>query len=195
MNKTLIVLLCFLMTTPLAHASFFSMGPRVGVSRSQVKVNAAPGNAALEGLQLEDHWGYHVGAFTRFDLLLCYVQPEILFTSFGAKFKKNNQAIELSYTKLDIPAMLGLSLLGVFRVQIGPVFSWLLRATEGNKDVKKHYNSTTTGWQIGLGVDIWKVGIDLKYERSPSNFGDKIAGISTDHGYAQWILSIGFNVL
>ncbi len=195
MKKTLIVLLCFLMTTPLTHASFFSMGPRVGVSTFRVNVNAAPGNTALAGLQLKDRWGYHLGAFTRFDLLLCYVQPEILFTGSGAKFKNNNKVIELSYAKLDIPIMLGLSFFKVLRVQLGPVFSGLLRAREGEKDVKEHYSSITTGWQAGLGVDIWKVGIDLKYEGSLSKFGDKIAGISTDHGYAQWILSIGFNVL
>jgi hypothetical protein len=195
MKKTLIVLLCFLMTAPLTHASFFSMGPRVGVSTFRVKVNAAPGNTAPKGLQLEDHWGYHGGAFTRFDLLLCYVQPEILFTSSGAKFKKNNKAIELSYAKLDIPIMLGFSFFKVLRVQLGPVFSRLLGAKEGEKDVKEHYSSITTGWQAGLGVDIWKVGIDLKYESSLSKFGEKIAGISTDHGHAQWILSIGFNIL
>jgi hypothetical protein len=66
---------------------------------------------------------------------------------------------------------------------------------KGEKILREHYSSITTGWQAGLGVDIWKVGIDLKYEGSLSKFGKEIAGISTDHGYAQWIFGVSFNIL
>ena len=149
----------------------------------------------VASLQLENNWGYHVGFFTRFDLVAFHIQPEVLFTGASVQAKQRNGVFKLGFTKLDIPAMLGLSLLEVFRVQIGPVFSWLLSATEGNKDVKEHYSNMTTGWQAGLGVDIWKVCIDLKYEGSLSRFGDEIAGINTNHGHTMWMLSIGVNML
>jgi len=116
-------------------------------------------------------------------------------TSSGAIFKKNHQPIKLDFTKLDIPVMLGLSVFKAFRTQLGPVFSVLSSAKEGEKDTRKHYSSITAGWQVGLGVDIWKVGIDLKYEGSLSKFGNEIAGISVDHGYGQWIFGVSFNIL
>lgn len=195
MKKTPIVLLCLFVSAPLTHASFFSMGPRVGGSTSQVSVNSASDNTALTGLKQTNHWNYHAGVFTRFNLLLCYVQPEILFASFDAKSRKDNKVLKLSCTKLDIPAMVGFSFLGVLRVQLGPVFSWLLSAKEGTKNVRGRYSSTTTGWQAGLGVDIWKIVVDFKYESSASKFEDKNASISTEYGSAPWILSIGFNIL
>jgi hypothetical protein len=147
MKRKAIVLLCFFASTPLTHANFFSMGPRIGVNISQVGVNPAPNNTAPAGLKQIHCWGYHAGIFTRFNLLLCHVQPEILLTSSDAKFKRNNKVLKLSCTKLDIPAMVGLSFLGVFRVQLGPVFSWLLSTKKENKYVTEHYSSVTTSWQ------------------------------------------------
>jgi Outer membrane protein beta-barrel domain len=171
------------------------MGPRVGMNISRVEINSAPNNTAPEDLKQTHHWGYHAGVFTRFNLLLCHVQPEILFTTFDAQFKRNNKVLKLSCTKLDIPAMVGLSFLRVFRIQLGPVFSWLLSTKEEKEYVRKHYSSMTTGWQAGLGVDIWRIVIDFKYASRTSKFEDKITGISTDYGYTPWILSVGFNIL
>lgn len=158
-------------------------------------MNSEKDNTALANLQLEDHWGYHVGVFTRLDLFTFYVQPEVLLTGYGAKFSKNNKVLQLGFTQLSIPAMVGRSFFRVFRAQIGPVFSLLLSAKEGEKDVKDHYSNTTIGWQGGLGFDAWKMVIDLKYEGNLSRFGSTIAGTRTNHRYALWILSVGVNIL
>lgn len=91
--------------------------------------------------------------------------------------------------------MVGRSFFRVARVQIGPVFSLLLSAKEGEKDIKEYYNSITIGWQSGVGFDVWKMVIDLKYEGNLSRFGNEIAGIRTNHGYALWVLSVGVNIL
>jgi len=45
-----------------------------------------------------------------------------------------------------------------------------------------------------VGVDVWNVLIDLKYEGTLSRFGDKIAGIRTNHGHALWSLGVGFKI-
>lgn len=179
-----------------AHATIFSIGPRIGASTFEVKINSSEGSTAHETLRPQSGWGYHVGLFTRFDLRAIYIQPELLFTGSSAKFSPGNKAFTLSFNKLDVPAMVGCHFLGVFRAQLGPVFSWLFRAMEGNKKVKEHYCSPIVmGWQGGLGVDIWNMVIDLKYEGNLSRFGDQIAGMNTKHGYALWMLSVGFNML
>lgn len=195
MKRVIIALLCFTISTSWAHANIFSIGPRIGLSVSQVKVNPPEGSTAHETLQLKDGWGYHLGIFTRFDLFAVYIQPEVLITGSGAKFSQGNKEFKLSFNKLDVPAMVGLSFLGFVRAQLGPVFSLLISATEGETDVKNYYNRFTVGWQGGLGVDIWNMVIDLKYEGSLSSFGEKIAGIDTKHGHALWMLSLGFNIL
>jgi Outer membrane protein beta-barrel domain len=195
MQRKVIVLLFFFASTPLAYADFFSMGPRIGVNISRARINSTSNNTATTGLEQVHPWGCHVGVFTRFKLLLCYAQPEILFTSLDAKFKSNNKMLRLSCTRLDIPAMVGVSLLRVFRVQVGPVFSWLLSAKEEEKYVREPCNSITTGWQAGIGIDIWRIIIDLKYETRRSTLEDKIIGTRIDYGYTPWMLSVGFNML
>jgi Outer membrane protein beta-barrel domain len=193
-KKIIIVNLCFVFSFGIAHANIFSIGPRVGFSVSPSKVHLAHGKKPTP-LQLKDHWGFHAGIFSRLELFTFYAQPEILLTSSGAKVSKDNQVIQLDFTQLSIPAMAGISFFGVVRAQIGPVFSLLLSAKEKGKDVIEHYSSMTVGWQGGLGFDLWRMVIDLKYEGNLSKFGNETAG-RTNPGHAPWAtLSVGINIL
>ncbi|XWN35133.1 MAG: porin family protein [Roseivirga sp.] len=193
MKKVTITLLCFMMATHFVQAKVFSIGPRAGVSLSQLAVDEAAKTQSR--LTFKDHWGYHVGGFARLTVSVFYLQPEILITGSGAKFSRagEDKELKLSFTKLDIPVLPGISFLGM-RAQIGPVFSLLFSATEGGKDVKEHYQYVTVGWQGGLGVDIWNMVIDLKYEGNLTKFGEKIAGVYTHHRNHQWILSMGVDL-
>ena len=196
MKRIITLLLCFVTSTHLAHANIFHIGPRIGVGISQVVVKQAKDSEDLSKLQIKDYWGcYHLGVFTRFDFLSIYVQPELLLSGSGAKFTKGNEEFQLSFNKLDLPAMVGLSFLGLARVQLGPVFSLLFRATEGEKNVKDYYSHLTVGWQGGVGVDVWNMVIDFKYEGTLSKFGDEIGGFRTKHGHALWTLGVGVNLL
>lgn len=192
-KKIIIVNLCFVFSFGIAHANIFSIGPRAGFSFSPNNVHLAHGKNPAP-LQLKDHWSYHAGIFARLELFTFYAQPEILLTSSGAKVSKDNQVIQLDFTQLSIPAMAGLSFFGIVRAQIGPVFGLLLSAKEGKKDVKEHYSSITVGWQGGLGFDLWRMVIDLKYEGNLSRLGNKTAG-RTHPGHALWALSVGINIL
>ena len=64
-----------------------------------------------------------------------------------------------------------------------------------DQEVTKHYSNVIVGGQAGIGMDLANIIIDLKYERSFSRFGDKIADNDTKHGYDLLLLSVGFNML
>jgi hypothetical protein len=194
MKKIATIFLCFFITTNLTHARFLSVGPRIGAYVSQIKVDSVQNNIVLKALQQKNHWGYHIGIFTRLELLAWYFQNEVLLTNLGIQYKEDNKTVNLWLTKLDIPVMLGLSFFGIARVQFGPIFSVLLSAKEGDRDVREDYNSITAGWQGGLGFDIWRMAIDLKYEESLSKFGNNMAGMCANHRRALWILSIGIDI-
>jgi hypothetical protein len=193
MRKIVILHLYLVFSFGIAHANIFSMGPRVGLNFSPDKVNLAHEKKPAP-LQLNNHWSCHAGVFARLDLFVFYAQPEILLTISGAKVSRNNQVIQLDFTQLSIPAMAGLSFFGVARAQIGPIFSLLLSAKEGEKDVTEHYNSITVGWQGGLGFDLWRMIIDLKYEGNLSRSEHETAG-RTNPRRAPWTLSVGVNVI
>ena len=194
MQKALVVTICFLLSANLTHAGLFSWGPRWGVHIPQHQDNSRVNDTKPVNLLVESCWCYHMGAFARFNLLVFYVQPEIISTSTGIQLSDRNQTSTFRLTKLNMPAMVGCSFFRIVRVQIGPVFGLLLTTKKERDNVEKCYRTPSIGWQAGFGIDIWRVFIDLKYEKNLSRWGDKAAYIPTDSKYASWTLSVGVNI-
>ena len=188
----------------------FHLGLRGGISSSQVEINQT-----IEGLKLttgDNSFGYHIGLFTQFIFKDKFViMPEALFSSTagqidlsdGANF---NEVWNLSFNRLDIPVTFGVKFLKIFRVSAGPYASVLLSADARyaniEEDVKDNYKDMLWGYQAGLGVDFWKLVVDVKYEGSFTSAHDKNASIPGGNGEKfnpdvrpnQWILSVGLRL-
>jgi hypothetical protein len=139
--------------------------------------------------------GFQGGIFTRITILKLYIQPELLFTSTNAEievtqFLNDVEGVsfieEQSFRQIDFPIMLGYKF-GPARFQFGPVGTIMLSSDPAldkideldDIDVKEEFNGATWGYQVGVGLDIFKkLTIDLKYEGSLSKLGDgvKIGG-------------------
>lgn len=144
--------------------------------------------------------GYQFGVFARVKLLSFYVQPELLFTNSGATVNEIGAGqVDVDFNKIDVPVMLGMKL-GPVRIQAGPSFSFLtsVESTDAQgvvEDLKGDYNSSTVGYQAGVGIDISKFIFDLKYEGSLSNLADATpGGFDTDQRASQWVIGVGFKL-
>ena len=95
--------------------------------------------------------------------------------------------------------------LKVFRLQAGLVPSLMLKADARNEDVaedvKNNYKKATWGYQAGLGLDIWLLSADLKYQGSFGNVHNsnvQIPGSETlynpDTRINMWVLSLGIRI-
>lgn len=202
------ILLLFL--SQASFAQFFTIGPRVGVSSSQVRIDDVR-NYDFEST--DNKLGFQAGVFSRISILGFYVQPEVLFTNNGGTIEVRetsqgtaNEIREYTYNKIDVPVMVGKSFAGIFRVNLGPTFSYLLSdEVNGNnaanqiQDVIENYNDATIGYQVGIGLDISKLVIDLKYEGNLSRLGNEISvageSFNTDIRNTQLILSVGLKLL
>ncbi len=177
----------------------FTLGPRVGFSSSSIDFDPftidgetiSSGNATT---------GFHAGIFSRITLGFLYIQPEALFTQSGGEIQLDdgvlNDIREIEFNKLDFPVMLGTRFLKVLRVQAGPTLSLLLDAKVAGleQEIKSGYKDATIGYQAGVGLDLWNLVLDLKYEGNLSTFGDELFGFATDQTNNQWILSVGFKL-
>ena len=206
--KKLTFVIIALMISSMSYGQFFTIGPRIGLSSSKLKLSDN-----IDAIQEEDaQLGFHAGLFTRFSLGGFYVQPEALFTSADGQVQisengasATNQIVDLEYNKLDIPVMFGTKFLKIFRVQAGPTASLLLSADAKSdlsgvtEDVKSSYNDATIGYQVGFGVDISRLVIDLKWEGNLSSFGDdlRVFGqtFETDQRNRLLTLSVGFKLI
>lgn len=201
MKKLLITLIAILICGA-SYAQFFMLGPRVGFSSSQTKINETINDIRYN--TGEATAGFHAGLFSRITVGSIYLQPEVLFTNSGGEIelasKLGKQIRRYEYNKLDIPVMLGYKLSKNFRIQAGPVASYLLKADakeglgDAYRDVKDNYEDSTIGYQLGIGFDIWRILLDLKYEGNLSKFGSKIGGFNTDLRNNQVLVSVGFRL-
>ncbi len=150
----------------------------------------------------EDKLGYHVGAFGKFEFSGLFVQPEIVFTKLSTSFDSGNIIIsntDYNLTKIDIPLLVGLKIAGPLNIKAGPSFQYILNNDLDGFDIDEPENSLTLGYQIGAGVTLGQLGIDIRYEGA---FSDNTAiaeglesnefGFEIDTRPSQWILSISY---
>ncbi|NEJ83577.1 PorT family protein, partial [Rhizobium leguminosarum] len=101
----------------------------------------------------------------------------------------------LQYKKIELPILFGMKILEIGRIQLGPIFSFLLSAKNDTIDISSNCKTITAGYQVGIGVDILRFMIDLKYEGSLSKVCTKVVDVAVDHRKSLFILSVGVNLL
>ena len=199
-NRTMKKVMLTIFTLLIINQSYgqFTLGPRFGLSSSKLDFTSITGTD--ETISSGDATvGFHAGIFTRFNLGPVYIQPEALFTQSGGEIRLDGfseDIREIEFNKLDIPVMVGMKFARFLRVQAGPTLSILLDAKANGLDeeIKSGYESSTIGYQAGVGVDFWNLIVDLKYEGNLSTFGNELFGFQTDQRNNQWIVSVGFKL-
>ena len=196
--KTLMLTIMALFMINISYGQF-TLGPKLGLTSSSIDFDpfTIGGETISSGNAVA---GFQAGVFTRITLGFIYIQPEALFSQSGGEIQLDDGVLtdirEVEFNKLDFPVMVGTKFLKVFRVQVGPTISMLLDAkVEGlEEDIKSGYSDATIGYQAGVGVDLWNLIVDLKYEGSISTFGGELFGFETDQNQSQWIVSVGFKL-
>ncbi len=154
----------------------------------------------------EAQYGYHFGAFLRIKAANFIIQPEVLFNSdnvdYSLKDFGNNNVLNSigneRYNNLDIPLMFGFKL-GPARLMAGPVGHLFISSSSDlleEEFYESAYEKFTMGWQGGVGIDLWKFTVDLRYEGNFHKFGDHISLFGEDIAFSEnqnrVIASLGF---
>ncbi len=104
--------------------------------------------------------GFHIGAFGKFGKQI-YLRPEIVYTSTKSDYR--NDAFDMK--KLDAPILVGIKVLGPISVFGGPSFQYILDSDFDNINIRNVENDFSVGLNFGIGLNLNKIGIDLRYER------------------------------
>jgi hypothetical protein len=204
MKKFILILFLGAFAIP-SQAQFFQLGIRGGLSSYNVGYRDFT-NLSNISIESNSDLGMHLGFYSRIQLLGFYVQPELLYTRSGSSLSMtqagSTTTSELSFQRIDLPVLAGKKFFGLLRVNAGPVFSSLIRADLTEMGIKNTisnaYRDNSVGFQVGVGVDIWKLVVDLKYEGSLSRFGEGIVAngqsFATDARPSQWLVSVGYRV-
>lgn len=201
----------FLLNLQLA-AGQFSFGLTGGMSTSDISgdaIQVAVNDSEQFRIQVnEARYGIHVGAFAIAQMDRFYVMPEVIFNSNKVEYQitdldNTGEVVtilrEEELQKLDLGLMMGMKL-GALRVGVGPVGHVHLDNVSQLWDVEgydQNFKGLTWGYQTGVGLDLWFIHFDVRYEGNLTQFGDHIEFFGQKYAFDnrvnRWIARVGLS--
>lgn len=202
MKKFAIISVCFLAFSLMANAQF-KLGIRAGLTSSSISAKdlVVPSQYNIETLN-NAKVGFQFGLVSQIAFSGMFIQPELLLSTAGGEVKvtdvtSGNASIQdQKFTKVDIPVLVGAKM-GPLRLGVGPVASIVLHSKSELTDYKNFddkFKTATWGYQLGIGLNVWKLGLDVKYEGNLSAIGNKINIGSNSYSFDRRIHQFIFGV-
>lgn len=126
--------------------------------------------------------GYYGGVWARIGAAGIHLQPEIYLSGKNSTLQENSSGEEnkVNFTSMDVPILVGTKLgaAGIgLRLNTGPVVSFLLNKDQSlgqatGSAFSGNFKDQSFAWQFGAGLDLGKLGIDLRYEQGLSKIGE-----------------------
>lgn len=182
------IFICLLATVSLKAQLFpsFKLGVKGGMNFTTLKSNGKMFNSDTKA-------GYSAGLWGRIGVAGIHIQPEAYFTGKNTSIKEeggDNKNID--FKAIDVPILLGTRIgLGPVgaRIQAGPLFSFMtnkVKDLDGNS-----FKDNTSAIVGGLGADISKLSVDLRYEHGLGN----LSRSGEKQKLNLWTISLGYNIL
>jgi hypothetical protein len=158
-------------------AQELEFGIKGGLSGSKLTLSQEPGTNTPT-YSFESNNTINFGAYGRFVFPVAglYVQPELIFNSRASNFKVFTEpAFYHKANYVDIPVLFGFRFLKIARVYGGPNFQILtkqLTEIPNNPDyVKTDLSKQATGYQLGVGADLARLRVDVKWDFNNNSMG------------------------
>ncbi|SDF07686.1 Outer membrane protein beta-barrel domain-containing protein [Pricia antarctica] len=141
------------------------------------------GNAAEDIIKgSEGKVGYHVGVFGKLAFSRFYLRPELVYTKTQSAYNFEG-GTKYDISRLDLPVLLGVRIIGPLHVFAGPAFQYMLSNDLENFNINDAEKDFTVGLHIGAGIDLGRLGLDVRYERGLSEneaqfVGENVTDIS-----------------
>ena len=155
-----------------SNAQFFMWGVKGGVNISDIKnFDTLPG---VENT--ENYTGYHAGIFLGAKFAIVSVQADILYSLQGVSFSEitsPDDYIDLENSYINVPLVVKIHFIPLMNIQAGFQYSFLVNSViDGEAEypidgtpinVQDQFSSGDASILVGIGFDISKIVIDLRY--------------------------------
>lgn len=192
----LLATIVFLTSTAFTQISF---GPKIGYYTSDLSVDKSTIKSDLKS-------SFQFGAFLRLGTKI-YVQPEIIWATEGAVFKDVGIGFEddIELKTIQIPLLVGVKIFDLkvanLRIHGGPTASIVT-----NKSITKFgdlgsgfdevdFEDLIWSFQIGAGIDVLMLTLDLRYNIGISKVIGEVDGIAYDSKTNGFNVSLGWKIL
>ncbi len=196
-NSKLITIVIFSSITQLlfsqssGDSSTFKFGVKGGVNFSNLYTQNVESNNILIG--------FNVGIFAKVPITESLaIQPELLYTTKGAKLTYNNYFVNSSakfnLNYVELPILLVVNLTDHFNIHAGPYVAYLIEGNATNDsqgtlfDIQNNlknedYNKFDTGLSVGLGFDKNQFGLGVRYNYGLQKVGKERSFLGTNYTF------------
>ena len=131
---------------------------------------ASVGDAAVDVIEgSSGKIGYHVGVFGKIELAKIYIRPEAIYTRTTSNYDVDGTSTDFNISKIDVPVLLGINLIGPLHVFAGPALQYQVENDLEGFSINEAEKDFTVGLHAGLGVNLGRLGLDVRYERGFSD--------------------------
>lgn len=168
MKKINLLFIAFLLGAGTAFSQAqFSIGLKGGL-------NFAKFDASNFGESIKNKSGFNFGSFTLIKFAKFGIQPEIIFSQQGSKFKIDGDNFESNFDYFNIPVIVKLYTVAGINIQVGPQFGFLTKAEIDDNDVKDSFKGSDLSLALGLGWDLpFGLTVDARYNLGLSGIEDE----------------------
>jgi hypothetical protein len=163
--RKLILAFSLLLAAQVSFAQKFSLGPKAGLNIS----NYTGGNIESDALV-----GYHLGGVLSYGFgNVFYLQPEVLFSTQGAKVQNagNKQDFKISY--ITVPIMLKFKTKGGFYFEFGPQAGFRASSNVPDQTINNFAKNLDLAGGVGIGYHSpIGLGVGVRYIAGFSKVGD-----------------------
>jgi len=185
MKKTFLVVAFALIGSAAMAQSGSGFGVKAGLSYNKngdlISSVGDGGQDIVEGASGKA--GYHFGFWGKLDFPKIYLRPELVYSKTKSSYDIDGDSQDYDVSKLDMPVLLGYKLIGPLHIFAGPAFQYTLKNDLEGLTVEDVENDFTVGLNAGVGVNLGRLGLDVRYERGFSEneaeiIGDNITDVS-----------------
>lgn len=209
----------FIATIANAQISPITFGPKVGYQTTKLSLDKNVIKSDFKG-------NMAFGVFARLTIKNVVLQPELLYYKSGKMFEVNalgndwglnnlvpNPTFTINQSNLALPVLIGYQFVDIpilkMRANVGPVFYFAVGKAEYSMNgediplpVESATENMTMGAALNLGVDIWKLTLDVNYSLGLTDVFDdelEVGGYEVDLGDNTkqniFTVTLGFKIL
>ena len=109
--------------------------------------------------------GFNIGIYDKINLGPIYIRPELSYTKTTSQYTLNSQNQNYNLSKLDLPVLVGIKIIGPLNIFAGPAFQYILKNDFKNLTYQSVKNDFTLGLNLGVAIELGRLGLDVRYER------------------------------
>ena len=174
MKRTTLILLVLLGLSYSAHSQV-ELALKGGIHSIDLSNDlVTDGNSSMNFK--DSKFGYHFGLHPRVSVLGIFIEPGLTFNSSSVAYTLNDASPESivneTYKDIGIPVMAGFGS-GFISVFGGPVLHYQI---DKFRDIwgKSNLEQATMGYQAGVGLKLWRLRGEVRYEGNLTSFGNSV---------------------